>query len=136
MKILSIIKKEPMLLVSVLAALISLLITPPEPSLLTRIDWHTLGMLFMMLCVLEGFKKENILRPVVNLCARLKRLLFLTLFLVFGVFFTSMFVTNDVSLIIAHRQLVVFSVPFDIAMGRLYSNSVLFLRIVKVLIKW
>lgn len=100
MKILSIIKKEPMLLVSVLAALISLLITPPEPSLLTRIDWHTLGMLFMMLCVLEGFKKENILRPVVNLCARLKRLLFLTLFLVFGVFFTSMFVTNDVSLII------------------------------------
>ena len=54
----------------------------------------------MMLTVLEGFKQENVLRPLVRLAGRLHRMTGLTLFVVFGVFFTSMFVTNDVSLII------------------------------------
>lgn len=89
-----------MLTVSVAAAVISLFITPPSPRLLEDIDWRTLGTLLMMLCVLEGFKQENVLRPVVSLAARLKRMTTVSLFLIFGVFFTSMFVTNDVSLII------------------------------------
>lgn len=93
-------KKELMLTVSVAAAVISLFITPPSPRLLEDIDWRTLGTLLMMLCVLEGFKQENVLRPVVSLAARLKRMTTVSLFLIFGVFFTSMFVTNDVSLII------------------------------------
>ena len=93
-------KKELMLSLSLLAALIALIITPPSPQLLRDIDWRTLGTLLMMLCVLEGFKRENVLEPVVRLASRLTRMTSLTLFLVFGVFFTSMFVTNDVSLII------------------------------------
>ena len=48
-KILGIIKKEPMLTVSVLAAVISLFITPPSLELLSDIDWRTLGTLFLML---------------------------------------------------------------------------------------
>ncbi|MBR4278182.1 MAG: hypothetical protein IKQ28_07060, partial [Lachnospiraceae bacterium] len=71
-----------------------------DRELISKIDWHTLGMLIMMLCVLEGFKKENVLRPVVGLASKLKTMTALSLFLIFGVFFTSMFVTNDVSLII------------------------------------
>ena len=93
-------KKEPMLMVSFLAALISLLITPPDADLLNRIDWHTLGTLFMMLTVLEGFKQENLFRPLILLSSRFSTMCTLSLFLIFGVFFTSMFVTNDVSLII------------------------------------
>ena len=93
-------KKEPMLMVSFLAALISLLITPPDADLLNRIDWHTLGTLFMMLTVLEGFKQENLFRPLILLSSRFSTMCALSLFLIFGVFFTSMFVTNDVSLII------------------------------------
>ena len=93
-------KKEMMLTAAVLAAVISLFITPPDKSLLTGIDWRTLGVLFMMLTVLEGFKKESVLSPLVRFGSGLKRMTSLTLFLVFGVFFTSMFVTNDVSLII------------------------------------
>ena len=54
----------------------------------------------MMLCVLEGFKQENVLLPVIRLAGNLKKMRSMTLFLVFGVFFSSMFVTNDVSLII------------------------------------
>lgn len=99
-RVLTFLKKEPMLTVSLLAAAIALVITPPTKRLLSDIDWRTLGTLLMMLCVLEGFKRENVLRPLVALAANLKRMTALSLFLVFGVFFSSMFVTNDVSLII------------------------------------
>ena len=99
-KILSFLKKEPMLAVSLLAAAVALVITPPTKRLLADIDWRTLGTLLMMLCVLEGFKRENVLRPLVALASSLKRMTLLSLFLIFGVFFSSMFVTNDVSLII------------------------------------
>ncbi len=99
-KILGFFRREMMLTLSLLAAGAALIITPPSERLLTDIDWRTLGTLLMMLCVLEGFKRENIFRPLIRLGGRLSRMTSLTLFLIFGVFFSSMFVTNDVSLII------------------------------------
>ena len=93
-------KKELMLTISLLAALAAMFITPPSKRLLYDIDWRTLGTLLMMLCVLEGFKQENVLRPLAALTSRLRKMTSVSLFLIFGVFFTSMFVTNDVSLII------------------------------------
>jgi len=93
-------KKEPMLIVAVAAAIVSLFITPPTTELFTKIDWHTLGTLFMMLTVLEGFKQESLFNPIIRLSSRFGGMRSLSLFLVFGVFFSSMFVTNDVSLII------------------------------------
>ena len=92
-QIIAFIKKEPMLPVAVIAAAVSLIITPPTKALLSDIDWRTLGTLFMMLTVLEGFKQENIF-------GRISTMAGLSLFLVFGVFFSTMFVTNDVSLIV------------------------------------
>ena len=99
-RLVSKIKKDPMLFVSVLAAIISLIITPPNKELFSKIDWHTLGTLFMMLTVLEGFKQEKLFNPLIKLSIRFRTMATLSLFLIFGVFFTSMFVTNDVSLII------------------------------------
>ncbi len=99
-KVLQFFRHEMMLTLSLAAAVIAMLITPPSARLLREIDWRTLGTLLMILCVLEGFKQENIFRPLIRLAGRMKRMTTLTLFLVFGVFFTSMFVTNDVSLII------------------------------------
>lgn len=93
-------KKDIMLSVSLLAALISLFITPPSKDLLSSIDWKTLCTLFMLLTVLEGFKKEDIFSPLLKRTSRLKSMKSLTAFFVFAVFLTSMFVTNDVSLII------------------------------------
>lgn len=93
-------KKDIMLSVSLLAALISLFITPPSKDLLSSIDWKTLCTLFMLLTVLEGFKKENIFSPLLKRTSRLKSMKGLTAFFVFAVFLASMFVTNDVSLII------------------------------------
>lgn len=99
-KIISLLIKEPMLSVSLLVCLISLLITKPSMELVRDIDWKTLATLLMMLSVLEGFKQENIFNPLLNLAGRIKSQKALTFFLVFCVFFSSMFVTNDVSLII------------------------------------
>ena len=93
-------KKEPMLLLSVAAAIAGLFLTPPTEALLGRIDWRTLGTLLMILCVLEGFKQENVLYPFVRLAGRCGKMTTMSLFLVFCVFFSSMFVTNDVSLLI------------------------------------
>ena len=89
-----------MLYISLIAAVAALFFNPPGREIFSAIDWHTLGTLFMMLTVLEGFKKENVLSPLVQLTTRFKSVRSLSLFLVFCVFFTSMFVTNDVSLII------------------------------------
>ncbi len=93
-------KKEPMLILSVAAAVAGLIITPPTAKTLAAIDWRTLGTLLMMLCVLEGFKKERIFEPLARLASKIGGMVALSLFLVFGVFFASMFVTNDVSLLI------------------------------------
>ena len=98
--VISFLKKEAMLVVSVAAALISLVITPPSADLVKAIDWKTLATLFMLLSVLDGFKHENLFLPVLRLTEKFSTMLALSFFLVFGVFFSSMFVTNDVSLII------------------------------------
>lgn len=99
-KIAYLLKKELMLSVSLLAALASLFITPPSARLVRDIDWKTLAILFMLLTVLEGFKKENIFRPLLQRTGRLGTVRGLSAFFVFSVFFSSMLVTNDVSLII------------------------------------
>lgn len=99
-KILSYLKKEPMLTVSVCAAIAAMIITPPSARLVSDIDWHTLATLFMMLTVLEGFKKENIFQPLLKTAGKITTMTALSCFLIFSVFFSSMFVTNDVSLII------------------------------------
>jgi len=99
-RILTFLKKDAMLVVSLLAAVISMFITPPGKETLTAIDWKTLATLFMLLSVLDGFKHENLFQPVIRLSSRFHTQVGLSFFLIFGVFFSSMFVTNDVSLII------------------------------------
>lgn len=99
-KIIVFFKKELMLSVALIAALASLFITPPSSALFFEIDWKTLATLFMLLSVLEGFKQENIFNPLLRKTGRISKLKNLTCFFVYGVFFSSMFVTNDVSLII------------------------------------
>ena len=89
-----------MLSVSLAAAIISLFITPPSKELLHDINWRTLATLFMLLSVLEGFKSENIFEPLLKRTKNLSSMKTLTVFFVYCVFFSSMFVTNDVSLII------------------------------------
>lgn len=99
-KIISLLKKDIMLSVSLIAAILSFFITPPTKEILHSIDFKTLATLFMLLTVLEGFKKENIFNPLLKIALKFNSPFKLTVFLVYCVFFSSMFVTNDVSLII------------------------------------
>lgn len=123
-KILQFFRKEMMLTLALVAALASMLITRPSMTLVRSIDWRTLGTLFMMLTVLEGFKKENIFSPIIRFSTRFRSMTGLSLFLVFGVFFTSMFVTNDVSLIIF--------VPLTILLFRRAGKEYLILPVISL----
>lgn len=99
-KIIEFFKKEMMLAIALIAAIISLIVTPPTMKLLKDIDFKTLCILFMLLSVLDGFKHERLFDPFIKMANGIKSLSKLSLFLVFCVFFSSCFVTNDVSLII------------------------------------
>ncbi|MBP5163302.1 MAG: hypothetical protein ILP16_10055 [Spirochaetales bacterium] len=113
-----------MLTLSIIAALVSLLINRPSIELVQNIDWRTLGTLFMMLTVLEGFKRESIFNPIIRFSTRFRTMAGLSLFLVFGVFCTSMFVTNDVSLIIF--------VPLTILLFRVSGKEAFILPVISL----
>lgn len=92
-------KKQVVFVVSLFLALLSLLITPPTGERILSLDWRTLFTLFMLLLVLEGFKKEKMFYPFFCLTSRFKSIKGLSLFLVAVVFFLAPFITNDVSLV-------------------------------------
>ena len=98
-RILSFLKREAMFAIALVAALISLIITPPSDALLLGINWKTLFLLFMLFTVLEGFKKEKLLEPIIIRATKIRKPFFLSLFLVLAVFILSSFITNDVSLL-------------------------------------
>lgn len=98
-KINSFLKKQIVFVVSLFAALFSLLVSPPTPERLLSLDWRTLFTLYMLLLVLEGFKKEKMFYPFFKLTDRFKTIKGLSLFLVAVVFFLAPFITNDVSLV-------------------------------------
>ena len=98
-KLNSFIKKQIVFVVSLFAALFSLLVSPPTPERFLSLDWRTLFTLYMLLLVLEGFKKEKMFYPFFKLTDRFKTIKGLSLFLVAVVFFLAPFITNDVSLV-------------------------------------
>lgn len=92
-------KKQIVFVVALLAALISLLVSHPTAERFLSLDWRTLFTLFMLLMVLEGFKKEKMFYPFFCLTDRFKTIKGLSYFLVGVVFFLAPFITNDVSLV-------------------------------------
>ncbi len=93
-------KKEPVLVVSALCAFFSMLIVPPSVDYVQYIDWKTLVCLFCLMVSVKGLEREGLLGAVSKAAlSRLKSTRILMFFLVFGAFFASMFMTNDVALI-------------------------------------
>ncbi|MCI7605198.1 MAG: hypothetical protein MSS69_00400 [Spirochaetales bacterium] len=92
-------KKQIVFVVALLAALISLLVSHPTAERFLSLDWRILFTLFMLLLVLEGFKKEKMFYPFFCLTDRFKTIKGLSYFLVGVVFFLAPFITNDVSLV-------------------------------------
>ncbi len=95
-----IIKKEPVLMVGIFLAMISMIFVPPSKEYASYIDFKTLGCLFCLMASLKGFEREGILRLISSgIMSYLKNTRTITFFLIFICYFIAMIMTNDVALI-------------------------------------
>ena len=93
-------KKEPVLCIAAVCALISVALNPPSAAYLNYIDWRVLSLLFCLMSVVAGLQECGVFAVLAQrLLAGERRMRFVTLVLVLLPFFVSMLVTNDVALI-------------------------------------
>ena len=94
------IKKEPVLSAAALLAVVSMFFVHPSSEYLSYIDFRTLALLFSLMTVVAGLKEIGLFRYLgSSLLAGLKSTRQLALTLTALCFFSSMLITNDVSLI-------------------------------------
>ena len=99
-KILNFFKKEAVLTISLAAALISMIFTPPCAGYLGYVDWSTLGLLFCLMAAVQGFGSIGAFTKLSGmLTRRFRDTRSLGAALVLMCFFLAMLVTNDVSLL-------------------------------------
>lgn len=99
-RILTFLKKETVLCVSLILAVASMFIVPPDKIYWGYIDFRTLAILFCLMSVMAGLQKAGVFGWVAKKLlghVRSGRGLILTLVLL--CFFSGMFITNDVALI-------------------------------------
>lgn len=99
-EILLLLKKETVLCVAVLLALVSMVFVRPDMQYAEYLDYRVLALLFCLMAIMEGFKQTglfNRLAAVLLKKASTTRQLYLVLVLL--CFFTSMWITNDVALL-------------------------------------
>jgi len=93
-------KKETVLCVSLILAVVSMFIVPPDRSYWGYIDFRTLSILFCLMSVMAGFQKIGVFSRIAGkLLGRVRSGRSLVLTLVLLCFFSSMLITNDVALI-------------------------------------
>lgn len=94
------IKKETVLCIALMLAVLSAFVIPPDREYAGYIDYRTLAILFCLMSVMAGFQKMGLFRRVAQgLLARVKSARGLVLILMLLCFFFSMLITNDVALI-------------------------------------
>lgn len=99
-KVIKFVKKEAVLFISLAAALISMIFTPPNPEYLGYVDWSTPGLLFCLMAAVQGFGSIGAFsRLAGTLTRRFHSTRSLGAALVLMCFFLAMLVTNDVSLL-------------------------------------
>lgn len=94
------IKNEIVLIISFILAIISAFWVAPNKEYIDYIDFRTLGLLFCLMSVMAGLNKLGVFKFIAEkMLSKVKNLIELSLILGLLCFFTSMFITNDVSLI-------------------------------------
>ncbi len=94
------IKREAVLCIAVLLALVSMFFVPPDAEYAGYIDLRTLGILFCLMTVVAGLKGLGVFSVLAQkLLMRVKTVRGLVIALVLMCFFFSMVITNDVALI-------------------------------------
>lgn len=98
--VLSFCRREPILLVSVLAALISCFFVPPDSAYPGYIDFRTLALLYALMLVVAGLQGAGIFGYFAHaVCGRAGSVRVMGLILTALAFFSSMLITNDVALL-------------------------------------
>lgn len=93
-------KKETVLSIALLLAIVSSFIILPDREYISYIDFRTLAILFCLMSVMAGFQKLGMFGQIANnLIRRVRSEGQLVLVLVMLCFVFSMFITNDVALI-------------------------------------
>ena len=99
-KCIAFVKKETVLSIALILAVISSLIILPDAEYLDYIDFRTLGILFCLMAVMAGLQKIGVFGRIAGkLLEKIKSIRALVLILVLLCFFFSMVITNDVALI-------------------------------------
>lgn len=99
-KIISFVKKESVLCISILAAVISMFIVRPDSGYADYIDFRTLAILFCLMAVVSGFRTMGMFdRAARTLLSKVHGIGGVAAVLVGICFISSMFITNDVALI-------------------------------------
>ncbi|MBO7241476.1 MAG: hypothetical protein J6U90_03390, partial [Methanobrevibacter sp.] len=94
-------KKETIFCISLLLAIVSCFFVLPNIDYWNYINWETILLLFVIMLIVEVLKNLAVFEIMVRkLLNKVKNTRGLVLFLVFTCFFSSIFITNDVSLII------------------------------------
>ena len=100
MKIQQFIKQETVLCIAVILACGSMILVRPDGQYAGYIDWRTLSILFSLMAVMAGLRQQGVFEDLCQaLLARARGIIQVILVLVGLCFFSSMFITNDVSLL-------------------------------------
>lgn len=93
-------RREAVLCIAAVLAVVSSFFVPPSAAYLSYIDWDTLALLFGLMAVMKGFQREGMFVFLGNqLLKRTASSRQMILVLVFLPFVCSMVITNDVSLL-------------------------------------
>lgn len=96
----SFVKNEMVFVIAFLAAAVSALFNPPSEQWVESIDFRTLALLFSLMGISEGLKASGFFNSIaVSMQRRAKNTREISISLTFIVFISSMFFTNDVSLL-------------------------------------
>lgn len=99
-KIIIFIKKETVLVIATILAIISAFFVKPNRGYLDYIDWRVLGILLSLMLVMAGFQKNGLFDYIgMWLLKKTRNTAQLAGVLIFLCFFSSMFITNDVALL-------------------------------------
>ncbi|WP_027430140.1 SLC13 family permease [Lachnospira multipara] len=93
-------KLDIVMTVAWILAIVSALLVCPDAKYIDYIDFRSLGILWGLMIIIQGFKKNNLFDMLANkLISKFSKAWQLMAILVFICFFLSMFITNDVALI-------------------------------------
>ena len=119
----SFIRREPVLLIAALAALVSCFFVPPDAAYWSYPDLRTLALLYCLMTVVAGLRQAGLFSRLAHrLCLRAGTLRAMGMLLVLMSFFSSMLITNDVALLTF--------VPFAVVVLGMAGQSRALIRVV------